>query len=189
MKMLRFVLFPLAALAVAHAALSEPKEETVSLFENRKITLLVPPGLACNVDKDLRGAATITLTEPDEKVSVHLTLLPDPDATYSTARARREKMVELFQERVGESMEKGMQFEELEPRYGAGTYCVFTDAKLAGQAKLPPGEFLHLTIGVKAWPGVVAIFELLSQSTTSPEHQAVMKMLRESLEERAVPLR
>jgi hypothetical protein len=86
------------------------------------------------------------------------------------------------------SVEKAMQFEELDPKVGAGTYCVFTDANLVGKAKLPPGEFLHSTTGLKAWPGVVAVFTLLSNDTTSHEYTSVMKMLRTSVEERAPPL-
>ena len=82
-----------------------------------------------------------------------------------------------------------MQFEELEPRTGAGTYCVFTDANLIGKAEVPAGEYLHLTAGLKAWPGVVAVFRLFSNETDSPEYQALMKTLRESLLERPVPLR
>jgi hypothetical protein len=105
------------------------------------------------------------------------------------ARARKEKMVELFQEYVDSSVEKAMQFEELDPRTGAGTYCVFTDASLVGKKKFPPGEFLHFTTGLKAWPGVLAIFRVFSNDTTSAEYRAAMKMLRESVQEKAVPLK
>jgi len=66
---------------------------------------------------------------------------------------------------------------------------VFTDAKLRGRSSLPPGEYLHLTVGLKAWPGVVAVFRIFSQDTTSAEYQAILGLLRESVEERAVPLR
>jgi hypothetical protein len=66
---------------------------------------------------------------------------------------------------------------------------VFTDAKLASQEKRPAGEYLHLTAGIKAWPGVVAVFRLFSNDTTSPEYQSLLKMLRESLEEKAGPLK
>jgi hypothetical protein len=98
-------------------------------------------------------------------------------------------MVELFNTYVEGSVEKAMRFEELEPRRGAGTYCVFTDANLVGKTELPPNEFRHLTVGIKAWSGVLTIVRLFSQDTTSAEYQALLKLLRESVEERPVPLR
>jgi hypothetical protein len=98
-------------------------------------------------------------------------------------------MNEMFDEYVASSTEKAMQFEELDPQTGAGTYCVFTDANLASQEKRPAGEYLHLTTGIKAWPGVVAVFRLFSNDTRSAEYQALLKMLRESVEEKAGPLK
>jgi hypothetical protein len=118
-----------------------------------------------------------------------IVFLPDSENRFANARARKEQMFDLFQEYVGSSTEKAMQFEELEPRTGAGTYCVFTDTNLVGKTTLPPGEYLHLTAGLKAWPGAVAVFRLFSNETKSDAYQAAMKLLRESLEERAVPLK
>jgi hypothetical protein len=95
----------------------------------------------------------------------------------------------MFVEYVDSSTEKAMQFEELEPQTGAGTYCVFTDAKLVGQTELPPGEYLHLTTGVKTWPGVAAVFRCFSNDTTSAGYKSILAMLRESVHERPVPLK
>lgn len=83
-----------------------------------------------------------------------------------------------------------MQFEELRPKVGAATYCVFTDAKLVGKppGEYPPGEYLHVTAGVKAWPGIVATFTLFSNDTKSEAYQALLKVLRESVHEKPAPL-
>ena len=81
-----------------------------------------------------------------------------------------------------------LQFEELDPRVGSGTYCVFTDARMVGK-KIPRGEYLQTTTGLKAWPGVVAVFTLFSNDTTSPEYREVMTMLRESVTEARPPQR
>jgi hypothetical protein len=173
---------------VAHGA-PKAREETAFLFENRKLVVAVPEGFSCVTSKSEDGVITMKLADPKERCSVELLFLPDPEGQLAGARARREKMVELLADYVGPSQEKGMQFEELEPRTGAGTYCVFTDATLHGKENLPPGEYLHLTSGLKTWPGVVTIFRFFSNDTTSAEYRAVMKMLRESVEERGVPLR
>jgi hypothetical protein len=118
-----------------------------------------------------------------DKISLQITFLPDPEQLFSSARTRREFMNDNFKQFVGGSVEKAMQFEELEPKVGGGTYCVFTDAELVGKSKLPAGQFLNSTTGLKAWPGVYAVFEVLSQDIKSREYTAVMKMLRDSVHE------
>jgi hypothetical protein len=186
-SLLRFLSLGLIAAAVAWAG---PKhEESLTVFESRKIALAVPEGFSFKTNSDDAGLTVVQLAAAKDKVTASLVFLPDADRQFATSRGRAEKMVEEFQEFVDGSVEKAMQFEELEPKGGAGTYCVFTDAKLVGQTELPPNEFHHLTCGLKSWPGAVVIFRVFSNDTASPEYQAVMKMLRESVLERTVPLR
>lgn len=182
-KTLVLLLLPTLLLAAAR------REETLFLFENRKVLIAVPDGLQVSPIRTEDGLASVRLADAKDRVSGELTFLPDPEGRFATPRARRELMHEMFAGYVESSAEKAMQFEELEPRSGAGTYCVFTDAKLVGQSTLPPGEYLHVTTGLKAWPGVVVTFRIFSQDTTSPEYQSVLRLLRESVEERAVPLK
>ena len=165
------------------------REESVLIFESRKVAVAVPPGFTFASARDEAGLINLNLAETANKLSLHLVFVPDPEERATQARARKEQMVELFDSFVAGSVEKAMRFEELEPRRGAGTYCVFTDASLAGAASYPPGEYLHLTAGLKAWRGVLVVFRLFSNDTTSAPYQAAMKLLRDSVEERPVPLR
>ena len=48
---------------------------------------------------------------------------------------------------------------------------------------VPPGDYLKVTTGLKAWSGCFFIFTLLSNETASDEYQAAMKLLRQSFEE------
>ncbi len=181
------VIFILSGLMISAAGLV--REESVLIFGSRKISVVPPIGFTVAKGGDNTGEIALRLSDAKERHSLEIAFLPDAEARQSSPRARREMMNDLFREYVGSSQEKGMQFEELEPRTGAGTYCVFTDANLIGRAEVPAGEYLHLTAGLKAWPGVVAVFRLFSNETDSPEYQALMKTLRESLLERPVPLR
>lgn len=165
------------------------REEAVFLFENRKVVIALPEGFVLERGPETNGLVSIRLADARDRISGEIRFLPDGENRFLAARPRKELMNEMFGEYVAGSTEQGMQFEELEPRTGAGTYCVFTDAKLVGQDTLPRGEYLHLTVGLKAWPGVIAIFRIFSQDKASPDYQAVLKLLRESLEERGVPLR
>lgn len=187
MKSLRFLGFVVVSILTAFATPS--REEAIFVFENRKLSIAVPSGFGFASGKDEDGVVNVKLADPRDRVSVELRFVPDPESRLVNARARKEFINQLFNEYVDSSTEKAMRFEELDPSSGAGTYCVFTDSSLVGKAELPRGEYIHLTTGVKVWPGVAAIFRCFSNDITSAEYAAVLKMLRESVHERAVPLK
>ena len=140
---------------------------------------------------DQGGAVTVKLTGPKDALDLQLVFLPDPNGELAaSARARKEFMAQAFQEFVASSVEQAMQFEELEPRAGGGTYCVFTDATLVGKPQLPPNEFLNVTAGLKAWRGAYVVFKLFSNDTISAEYRSLLKLLRDEVQELPVsPLR
>lgn len=186
-RITRLVAF-LALGIAASSVVAKEMEETLFLFQNRKVTVLVPDGLGVATDKDDRGIMTLRVADPKGKIQLRITFLPDGDNRFGTPRGQKELMNELFRDYVDSSVEKSMHFEELKPTFGAGAYCVFTDASLVGKERLPAGEFLHSTNGVKVWSGVAAVFTLFSNDTTSSEYRAVMTMLRTSVEEKTPPL-
>jgi hypothetical protein len=188
MKKLPYLLCLIIAATVARG-LTKSHEQKVALTEDREIVIAVPEGFAFEAGKAQNGAVAVKMAGEGNAVTVDLEFLPDPEGRFIGARARKEQMYELFATFVDSSTEKAMQFEELEPRTGGGTYCVFTDASLVGKTKLPPGEYLNLTVGVKAWPGVLAIFRCFSHDTKSPAYQAVLEMLKKSVDEKPVPLK
>jgi hypothetical protein len=180
-------LFALVTVLSPDQALAAPKEtareETLILFGQRRVTLTVPAGFRYSSGKNERGLITTKLTDSAETIVLQISFLPDESGEFVSSRGRKEFMVETFQPYVGGSVEKAMQFEELEPRSGGGTYCVFTDANLVGKTNFPPGEFLNSTTGVKSWRGCIAVFTLLSNNTTSEEYRTAILLLRESLSE------
>jgi len=179
-----------SAAAVATAAPGpEAREEIIPLYEGRRAVVAVPAGFQAVLKRDPAGVLALELAAPHQRVTLSVVFLPDADEAVASVRTRREKMFELFQEFVDASTEKAMRFEELAPRAGAGTFCVFTDARLAGKAPYPPGEYLHVTAGVKAWDGMLAVFKCFSNDTTSADYQAVLRLLRESLSEKVGPLK
>ena len=176
-------------LVMATEAAPKSRELKIALSENREVVISVPDGFALVTGQDDSGLPVVKLSGPNESVTIDLHFLPDPEGKYATPRARMELMHEMFVEFVDASTEKGMQFEELGPKTGAGTYCVFTDKKLVGKTELPPGEYVHLTIGIKAWPGVIAVFRCFSNETASAGYKAIITMLRESVHEKPIPLK
>jgi hypothetical protein len=185
----RLMALVLPVFAVATEAGPKLREQKIALSETREVIIAVPDGFALVTGQADSGLIAVKLSDAKESVTIDLQFLPDAEGKYATPRARMELMHEMFVEYVDSSTEKGMQFEELEPKTGAGTYCVFTDKKLVGKTELPPGEYVHLTNGVKAWPGVIAVFRCFHNDTTSPAYKALLTMLRESVHERPVPLK
>ncbi len=185
--LLRLVAFTFLV-SLAASAKEPAREETLLLFQQRRVSVSVPEGFIYSSGKDERGIITAKLSDPKERITLQISFLPDTDGDIATSRGRKEFMAKTFQLYVDGSVEQAMQFEELEPRTGHGTFCVFTDASLVGKSKLPPGEFLNSTTGIKAWGGCMAVFTLLSNGTTSDEYRAAMKLLRESVYEKPTPL-
>lgn len=179
----------IAALILGSSALIA-REEIIRLSESRSISVTVPDGFNYKSGANARGELVVVLAEAKERFSLTVTFEPDPEGEFRNARARKERLHEEFKSYVEGSVEKAMQFEELQTMVGAATYCVFTDDKLVGKSKteFPPGEYLHLTVGVKAWPGIVATFTLFSDDTDSEQYRALMKVLRESVHEKPAPL-
>lgn len=188
--MRRWLTFFLYAAVVVPAGTLFGREEFLPLTETRSISINVPEGFTYKAGATARGALGITLTHDKEAINLTVTFEPDLENEFKNERARAERMHTEFSTYVEGSAEKAMQFVELEPKVGAGTYCIFTDAKLAGTppSEFPPGEFLNLTAGVKAWSGIVATFTLFSNDTKSESYQALMKTLRESVHEKPAPL-
>jgi hypothetical protein len=192
MPILRTVFYWGVALAlggVGPAAVA--REEFLPLTENRAIAIAVPDGFSYKAGANAKGELGIVLGNQDGSMSLTVTFKPDAENEYRQQRARTERMHEEFHSYVAESSEQAMQFAELEPKVGAGTYCVFTDARLKGKpaSEYPKGEYLNLTVGVKAWNGVVATFTLFSNGTDSDQYRALLRVLRESLHEKLPPLR
>ncbi len=182
-------LIVLAGSGLASAEAAPRREESVFVFDHRRLAVEVPDGFRFESGRDERGLFRVFLTGPGESVSLQLTFVPDTEGRFGEAYERRRLLHETYGAYVAGSVEKGMQFEELEPKSGAGTYCAFTDAALVGKTELPPGEYRHVACGVKVWPGVAVLFSLFSQDPASPAHRTALRVLRESVAEKSVLLR
>ena len=189
MKISLLLAFLCAGITAAVAATLKTRELKIALSDTREVILAVPDGFALVTGRDPSGLIGAKLSDPDATVTLDLQFIPDPEGRFASARSRAELMHEMFVDYVGDSTEEAMQFEELEPQVGEGTYCVFTDKNLLGKTDLPPGEYLHLTTGVKAWPGVAAVFRCFSNDTKSPGYQAIITLLRDSVHEKPAPLK
>lgn len=189
MRTPRLLVSLLLLLGLLGTGAAKNRDETLFLFENRQVAFAMPPGFGFSTSKDERGIFTVLVADRKERAALQMTFLPDPQGRFAAGRAQRELIFENFQHLVENSVEKAMQFEELAPQIGSGTYCRFTDETLLGKNKASRDVFSHSVAGVKAWPGVVAVFTLQSNGTATKEHQLLMTMVRESVQEVSAPLK
>jgi len=159
------------------------KEETFVIFDERKIVIDVPDGYLYSSGFDPNGAVVAKLADAKKTISLEVVFVPDARARLGTEDSQKDFVAEQFQQYAEGSVEKSYEFVNFKSRSSSGLYCAFTDVSLVGKTP-PPNEFLHVTVGVKAWAGCAAIFTLFSQDTTSKEYSAVLKLIKDSLEEK-----
>jgi len=182
-KSLLTLLFFLSMLATGGVATAKDPAENVILFLDHHVAIAVPPGFAYTSGRDDNGTIVAQIVDPKEKNRLQVQFQPDPASRLGTERQQMDFLAETCRQYAEGSVEHSYDFKALEPRSGTGTYCTFTDASLVGQTP-PKGEFLHVTTGVKVWPGWAIVFTLLSNDITAKEYQTLVTLLKESFEEK-----
>ncbi|MSU69705.1 MAG: hypothetical protein EXS39_02790 [Opitutaceae bacterium] len=160
------------------------KEETLIIFQERRVTIAVPEGYVYSSNRDESGVISAKISDSKQRVDLVVSFYPDPKGRLASEDKQMGFVAEMSQPYAEGSAEKSYDFRPLEPHTGSGTYSVFTDASLVGKMPFPPGEFLNITCGVKAWPGCVLVFKLWSNSTTSTEYETALKLLKMTFEEK-----
>src|SRR4029077_10765714 len=81
------------------------------------------------------------------------------------------------QQYVASSVEKRVVLQRLASGTGPGVYAVFTDSKLAGTAKLPAGDFRHVSSGARSLGRQLLIFSLLSNTKDNDEYRSALELV------------
>jgi hypothetical protein len=188
MRLPKKLLVLLLALAAGHVASAKDKahDETL-LLDTRRVTITVPEGFVFSSGRDDQGSLMAKVADVREKIDLQVRFQLDADSHLGTEAQQMEFLANICRQYVETSVEKGYEFKALTPREGSGTYCSFTDATLINRLPVPPGEFLHVTTGVKVLPGWLLVFTVLSNDTTSKEFQTALKLVKESFCEASPP--
>lgn len=173
-----------ALLAAGARAQAKAPAENVILFLDHRVTITVPTGFTYTSGRDDDGTIVAQLTDAKQANRLQVQFQPDPANRLATERPQMDFLAEACRRYAEGSVERSFDFKPLDPRSGQGTYCTFTDATLVGR---PPtkGEYLHVTTGLKVWPGWVIVFTLLSNDTTSKDYQTLLALMKESFDEKA----
>jgi hypothetical protein len=181
------LLFLLALLAAGSSAFATDQVQTLILSADHSITLTVPDGYVFSSGRDESGVIMAKIVDPKEKIQLQVSFRPDPTSRLGVEQQQMDFLAQVCRQYAEGSVEHRYDFKPLAPRVGTGTYCTFTDASLVGTTP-PKGEFLHITTGVKAWPGWVIVFTLLSNNTTGKEYEALLAVVKDGCEEKPAPV-
>ena len=160
----------------------EKSHDETLLLGDRRVTIAVPDGYIYSSGHDEGGVIMVNIADAKRKIELQVRFQSDPDSRLGAEAQQMEYLADVCRQYAEDSVERGYDFKALAPHNGSGTYCSFTDASLAGHEP-PKGEFLHVTTGVKAWPGWALVFTVLSNDTDSKEFQSALRLVKDSFEE------
>jgi hypothetical protein len=165
-----------AGLAVAQV------QRTLVLPAGPKFSITVPMGYSYKTDFDQEGNARVLMENPIWQIQIAAIAIADPDPAITSSEWQKNQLISRLAAALPLAKEKDYNFRPLNPRTGTGVYCQFSDAELTKDDKLNPGEFLHLTGGIRSWKGCWVHFQILSNDVSSEEFREVMDLFKSRFE-------
>jgi len=155
-------------------------EQTVVIPGRHRFSILVPAGYSFRVDRDREDNAAVHMENPVWQISITAFLISDREHPLTTAEWQRNELISRVASALSQAKEADYNLRPLHPDSGTGVFCVFTDGTYKRVEDLPPGEFLHLTGGIKAWRGCFVFFQIMSNDLTSLEYQEAFGLFETS---------
>ena len=150
--------------------------KTVTIFEARQFSVPVPWGWSFDQGEDPNlGTPTVKLGDPEKKVILQMTFIPDPSGKLSSREAVEAEAKRILEPYVETSVEKEIRLTFFEPSDGLGAYAAFTDAKLDPK-HVPEDEWLIGVSGIRTWKGGYTLFTLLTNSKDSSAYRTALEI-------------
>lgn len=177
----------LLALSLFLSAGIRAEERSVTIFEGRKISVSVPKGWKFGEASDPRtGVHTLEWLDSSGEVQLDISFLPDSKGRLATREGLEGEMKRAMAFYLEDSVERQMKFSALQTPDGICEYTSFTDRRLVGK-KIPEGEKLISTTGIRAWKGVSLYFTLLSNSRDTQAFRQALEIVRSGVSETRTP--
>jgi hypothetical protein len=168
-----------ALLFVCAHAFAEVK--SVTIFQDRRITVDVPEGWTYSDSRDGDTGVQTLLVEQADGVKLEASFLPDSENRLEKRDAMEGLMKQAFGDTLEGAVEKEMRITFVDTADGYAGLTVFTDKKLEGVKEVPPDERRYATSAVRRWPGVMMIVTVLSNDTNSPAYQQALTLLSKGI--------
>jgi len=175
---------PLAAWAAFFAAavvLGAESTRSVAIFEGQQVEIPVPAGWEIDERQDPKtGLQSVELSDPGKDAELSISFMPDSQGSMSTRGGLEKLARHVFGTYLESSVEKQMKLTYFEAPGGAGVYTSFTDAKLDPK-RIPEGEKLMSTAGLRSWKGGYLIFTLLTNTRDSVAYRKALDIVQSGL--------
>jgi hypothetical protein len=151
-------------------------EKLVKLPAGPKVNILVPMGYSFESKLNTDGSVQFVMENPVWDIHIQGLVAAERDPNITKRAWQEDKLVTFVATAMQLAKEDDYTFHPLPVESGSGVYCLFT----AQDATPPkPGEKnsgSYFTGGLKAWPGCVVIFRIVSPDKSSPEYQEAMDL-------------
>ena len=159
------------------------EERSVTIFEGRKISLSVPQEWRFEESRDSKtGLQTIQVVDPTSEVRLDVSFFPDAEGRVATRQGLEAEMTTVFAFYRAGAVEQEMKLTTFDAPDGIGAYTSFTDRSLVGR-KLPEGQRLISTTGMRSWKGAYLVFTLLSNSRDTDAYRQGLGIVQSGLKE------
>lgn len=181
------LLAPLLLLVLPSIArATEPR--ILTIFEGRQIAVPVPEGWKYEEGQDPHhGIPTVRIEDPKGEIVLSVSFFPDQDGRLASREGLETEARRLFDFYVETSVEKETRLTFFEAPDGLGVLTSFTDGKLDPK-KIPEGEKLISTTGLRSWKGGYMIFTLLTDTTGSPAYKKALELVRSGIKQVKAPV-
>ena len=154
-------------------------ERTLSVGRAR-LSIDLPPGYSYKTERDQEGNARVTIENPVWQISITAIVAAESDPKITTTEWQQNMLISECADALSQSKEGDYKFKPLGTKNGTGTYCIFTDSTLKKGDSIPAGEYINMTAGVKAWPGCLVFFKIMSNDVSSDEYREAFMLMRDS---------
>jgi len=172
-------------LMTAFAALAADKmvKEEASLSPTHKVAFEHPERLRYDLvqqpDDAFRPALRFRSFGADgiSTLSFKFFASKDDNGTFKTQADIDAAVMKMGASYVEGSVEKTNTLRRLQHKSGTGAYCIFTDADLVGVARLPPGQFRYITLGLVKVGDYVLTVRGYSNTKDGDDYKAMLSVL------------
>jgi hypothetical protein len=169
-----------AALLVFTAGLAEAaaNPRVVQVGPKHRFLVTVPKGFEARFGQG-RVGPDVVIGRPDGSIYLHVEFALSNEAQIETPEWQAGAVARLLARDRDMTDTRDDGTRPLEPRTGSGVFTVLTDLRLLGLSVAIPDDYVYKTAGVRAWPGCVMVFQLMSNETLSPDYEALLRLARE----------
>lgn len=167
--------FVLASVATAQSV------RTISLRGGAKMQIALPMGYSFETVNNPDGSVGFKMENPVWGIFIAGLVANETSPELMKPEWQQNKLITFIGQALSISQEKDYIFKPLNPDSGNGVFCSFT-AEGADDGHVPaPGSATRLTGGLRAWPGRVVIFRIVSNSLKSEEYREAFEIFRTGL--------